>query len=66
MPEREYEITIAPDGTVELTIHGHKGKGCLDVAKIFEQIVGEKKSQQLTAEFYEPEEQVHDRIDQSR
>ena len=29
MPEREYEITIAPDGTVELSIHGHKGKGCL-------------------------------------
>ena len=41
MPEREYEITIASDGTVELNIHGHKGKGCLDVVKLFEQIVGE-------------------------
>ena len=30
MPEREYEITIAADGTVELNIHGHKGKSCLN------------------------------------
>jgi len=66
MPEREYQVTIAADGAVELRINGHKGKGCLEVVKIFEQIVGTKKSQQLTAEFYEPEEQVHYRIDQSR
>ena len=66
MPEREYQITIGPDGTVELNIHGHKGKSCLDVVKIFEQIVGEKKSQQLTSEFYEPEEEVQRRIGQGR
>jgi len=66
MPEREYEITIAADGTVELNIHGHKGKSCLDVVKIFEQIVGAKKSQQMTSEFYEPEEPVQYRIDQRR
>ncbi|MCI0748584.1 MAG: DUF2997 domain-containing protein [Verrucomicrobia subdivision 3 bacterium] len=65
MPQREYEITIAADGTVELNIHGHKGKSCLDVAKLFEGIVGEQKSQRLTAEYYEPEEQVHFRIDQT-
>ena len=65
MPQREYEITIAPDGKVELSIHGHKGKGCLDVVKLFEQIVGAKESQQLTSEYYEPEEQVHYRIDRT-
>jgi hypothetical protein len=65
MPQREYEITIAPDGKVELNIHGHKGKSCLDVVKLFEQIVGTKESQQLTSEYYEPEEQVHYRIDQT-
>jgi hypothetical protein len=32
--------------------------------KIFEEIVGEMKSQQPTSEFYEPEEQVQYRIDQ--
>ena len=66
MPEREYEITIALNGMVELNIHGHKGKSCLDVVKIFEQIVGEKKSQRTTSEFYEPEEEVQYRIDQRR
>jgi len=40
MPEREYEILINPDGTVELAIHGHKGKGCTNTAKLFERIVG--------------------------
>ncbi len=59
MPEREYELTIAPNGEVELHIKGHKGKGCLDIVKMFETIVGDKKSQQLTSEFYEPEEVVH-------
>jgi len=64
MAQKEYEITINADGTVSLNIHGHKGKSCLEVVKLFESIVGPKKSQQLTSEFYEPEEQVHYRIDQ--
>lgn len=64
MPEREYEITIAHDGTVELNIRGHKGKACLEVVKVFEQVVGLKQSQQVTSEFYEPEEEVQHRIEQ--
>jgi hypothetical protein len=65
MAEREYEVTIGPDGKVELSIHGHKGKSCLGVAKIFEQIVGTQESQRLTSEYYEPEENVHFHIGQS-
>ena len=64
MPQREFDITIAPDGSVELHVQGYKGKRCLEAMKIFEQIVGELKSQQQTSEFYEPEEQVQYRIDQ--
>ena len=64
MPQREFDITIAPDGSVELHLKGFKGKGCLDVMKMFEQVVGELKSQQQTTEFYEPEEQVRYNIDQ--
>ena len=64
MPQREFDITIGKTGEVELHIKGFKGKGCLSVAKIFEEIVGEMKSQQQTSEFYEPEEQVQYRIDQ--
>jgi len=58
MPQREFEITIAPDGSVEVHVKGYKGKGCLEAIKIFEQAVGEMKSQQKTSEFYEPDEHV--------
>ena len=64
MPLREFDITIGADGTVELHVKGFKGKSCLEVVKLFEQMVGEVKSSQNTSEFYEPEEQVRFRIDQ--
>ena len=66
MAQREFDITIQPDGHVELHVKGCKGRSCLDVVKLFEQIVGEVKSQQQTNEFYEPEEQVRFNIDQRR
>lgn len=64
MPQREFEITIAPDGGVEVHIKGYKGKSCLEVMKMFEQVVGELKSQNQTSEFYEPDEQAQLHIDQ--
>ncbi len=64
MAQREFEITITPDGSVELHVKGYKGKSCLEAVKLFEQIVGEIKAQEQTSEFYEPEEQVQFRIDQ--
>ena len=64
MPEREFEITIGPDGSVELHVKGYKGRTCLEAMKVFEQVVGELKSQRLTSEFYEPEEQVRFNLEQ--
>ena len=64
MPQREFDITIGPDGEVALHVQGYKGKACLEAAKLFEQIVGELKGRQETSEFYEPDEQVHYRADQ--
>lgn len=64
MPHREFDITIGPDGNVELHVKGFKGKGCLEAMKLFEQIVGEVKSQRETSEFYEPEEVVRYQINQ--
>lgn len=64
MPQREFDITIGKDGSVELHVAGYKGKGCLEAMKIFQQIVGELRSEQKTGEFYEPEEQVRHNIDQ--
>ena len=66
MPQREFDITIGSDGSVELHVKGFKGKGCLEVVKMFETIVGEAKSQRNTSEFYEPEENVQHRVDQRR
>jgi hypothetical protein len=43
-----------------------KGKGCLEALKLFEQMIGEVVSQRNTSEFYEPEEDVHHRIENRR
>jgi len=64
MTQREFEITIAADGSVEVHLKGYKGKSCLEAMKIFEQVVGELKSRSETSEFYEPDEQVQLNIDQ--
>jgi len=64
MPQREFDITIGKDGGVQLHVKGYKGRGCLEAVKLFEQIVGEMKSQQQTSEFYEPDEQVRFNIEQ--
>jgi hypothetical protein len=64
MPQREFEITIAPDGSVQVHIQGYKGKSCLEVIKMFERVVGEVQSRRETSEFYEPDEQVQLNIEQ--
>ena len=64
MPQREFDITIGKDGSVQLHVKGYKGRSCLEAVKLFEQIVGEMKSQQQTSEFYEPDEQVRFNIEQ--
>ena len=64
MPQREFEITIGPDGGVELHVKGYKGKSCLEVMKVFEQVVGELKDRRETSEFYEPDEKVQINLEQ--
>ena len=64
MPLREFDLSIAPDGRVEVHIKGFKGRRCLDVAAALAEIVGAQESHQLTGEAYEPEEQVRTVTDQ--
>jgi len=64
MRQREFEITISQDGSVEVHVKGYQGKRCLDAVKIFEQIVGKQKSQRLTSEYYDPEEEVRYHLEQ--
>lgn len=64
MAQREFNITIGADGSVEVHVKGYKGRNCSEAVKLFEQIVGEVKSEQKTSEFYEPEELVCFEIEQ--
>lgn len=63
MAQREFDIIIGPSGKVELQVQGYKGKRCLEVMKIFQELVGEVQSQELTSEYYAPEEDVRIRVD---
>ena len=56
MQQHELEIEIAKDGKVKVQIRGAKGKLCLEYARFVEQVVGRLEEQELTAEYYEPEE----------
>ena len=49
---------------MKLEIQGHPGKSCLNVAKLFEEIVGQQVAQELTREYYEPDEEVHTHLEQ--
>ncbi len=64
MPQREFDITIQPDGSVELHVKGYKGKSCLEAMRLFEQVVGQLQSQRATSELYEPDEVVQFRQEQ--
>lgn len=44
MQQREFDITIEPDGQVRLHVRGYKGKSCLEAVKLFERVVGQLKS----------------------
>jgi len=64
MRQREFEITIRKDGSEEVQVKGYKGRRCLDAVRMFERVIGKQKSQRLTSEYYDPEEEVQYRIDQ--
>jgi hypothetical protein len=64
MKQREFEITIGKDGSVEVHVQGYKGKSCLEAAKLFEEIIGEIKAQRESSEFFEPDENVRFYIEQ--
>lgn len=64
MPQREFEITISANGSVEVHLKGFKGRSCLEVMKLFEQVVGELKERRETNEFYEPDEEVRLNLEQ--
>ena len=53
--KKEIEFVIKPDGNVEFTIKGAKGRQCLPIAELFK-VLGKTEAEKATAEFYETEE----------
>ncbi len=51
------EITVASTGTTTVQTKGFTGASCRDASRLIEQALGEKVSEQLTAEFYQAQTQ---------
>jgi hypothetical protein len=64
MPQHDIEITITRTGQVQAHIKGVKGKACLAYSKLLAEIVGRIESQQMTREFYEPEQKAGIKVEQ--
>ncbi|HVR82900.1 MAG TPA: DUF2997 domain-containing protein [Planctomycetota bacterium] len=58
MEPHDLRIEIGKDGRVRIQTSGAKGKSCLAYVKLVERIVGKAMSQELTAEYYEPDSHV--------
>ena len=51
---KELEITISPDGEVQVTVKCIKGQSCVDETKFLEDALGNTiESRELTSEYYE-------------
>lgn len=54
----EIEFTILPDGNVEFTIKGMRGKQCVPVADLFS-VLGTVTSNQATSDYYAQDDEEH-------
>lgn len=56
--KEELEITISPEGAVQVHVKGIKGKGCVEIRKRLERAIGNVSEQKFTSEYYEQEDQA--------
>ena len=56
MESQEMEITISPTGEVNIQVKGVHGASCLDLTKGLGQGLGTVEDRQLTAEYYEQQQ----------
>jgi hypothetical protein len=49
----EIEVTLTPDGEVRIVTHGLKGQACLAETDALEKALGEVRSREKTAEYYQ-------------
>mgnify|MGYP000458432581 CR=1 FL=1 len=48
------EILVRPNGETQLLIKGFTGNQCREASAFLERALGERASEQLTTEFYQP------------
>jgi len=63
MGKTELNIIIDKDGTVSCEVKGVKGKGCVKIIEMVEQILGKAKTKNFTPEYYEMEVSISDKIE---
>ena len=56
---KQLEILISPEGQSRILTKGFAGSSCRDATKELEQALGERQSEQLTAEFYQSDHQTN-------
>ncbi|MDH7568784.1 MAG: DUF2997 domain-containing protein [Armatimonadota bacterium] len=56
--KQQVEFLIRPDGRVEFTVKGVKGRRCEDVARLF-QSLGPTEKAENTGEYYERDVDTH-------
>jgi hypothetical protein len=49
------EIVVSPQGKTTLQTRGFAGSSCRDASKFMEQALGQRTTEQLTAEFHQTE-----------
>jgi hypothetical protein len=49
---RTIEIIVQPDGQTKIETKGFVGSECQEATKFLEKVLGQRTSEQLTAEFY--------------
>ena len=49
---KRIEIIVAPDGSAKVETKGFAGSSCQQASRLLEQALGQKQSEQLTADFY--------------
>jgi len=55
MKNKEMEIVVKPDGTVDIDMIGYQGKGCSEeIIKLLDAVGGKSKKKQKS-EFYQKE-----------
>lgn len=56
MADKKLKIKLLPDGSIEMTTEGIKGKKCTDYVKLLEELTDSKVAkQEFTPEYYEEE-----------